>query len=129
MVDRYSMSENCAANWCSLAKCFACLKDVANHPFLKEDEKFLWLWLFANQSTNYSPFTCSMSYEQLAMALDKSVEDIHRLLRRLRIMGGLIANTPIDYGKPTTEMIKKVYNLTLTLPPNPLHIEEFVNAD
>ncbi|MBS0288991.1 MAG: hypothetical protein JSS07_02990 [Proteobacteria bacterium] len=118
MLDASSLPVTCAVKQRSLIQCFACLKEIINHAHLTEDEKYLWLWLFANQSASNPPFSCSYSYEQISTAVHKSSQKIHRVLTRLRTMGGLIANIPVHYGKLTKEMMQTEYNIMLTLPPN-----------
>lgn len=105
MLDGLSLPQICATN----------LKEIIRHPFLREDEKILWLWL-ATHCTNHSPFTCSFTYEQIAHAVNKPTRGIHRILFRLKIMGLLQGDIPIWYGKLTISMVHEMRTIKLVLP-------------
>ncbi len=114
MLDGIPLPVICAANLCSCAKWFVHLKSLMNHPILKEDEKFLWLWL-ATCSANNQSLSCSLSYEQISMAINKPVRVIHRCLLRLKVMGLLIGDIPIWYGEPLPAMVGEVRKIKLVL--------------
>ncbi|MBS0285974.1 MAG: hypothetical protein JSR17_01670 [Proteobacteria bacterium] len=116
MLDGLALPIICAAKPQPFVDGFACLKQIMLHPFLNEEEKYLWLWL-ATQSTNNMSLTCSLSYEQISEKTFKSSSKVHRLLTRLRTMGFLIADIPIHYGKLTSDMVKTVRSIQLILPP------------
>lgn len=122
MLDGVSMPVICAANQCS-CRWFVHLKSLMNHPILKEDEKFLWCWL-ATLNANNHQFSCSFTYEQLSIALNKPPKVIHRILFRLKTMGLLFGNIPIWYGVPSNEMIHQRRIVTLVMPSKiPMNIE------
>ncbi len=114
MLDALSLPVICAANLCYCAKWFVHLKSLMNHPILKEEEKLLWLWL-ATCSANNQSLTCSLSYEQISLAINKPVRVIHRCLQRLKVMGLLLGDIPIWYGVPTPQMVNEVRKLKLVL--------------
>ncbi len=116
MLDAISLPSICAANPHSFTQWFACLKQIMLHPILNEEEKYLWLWL-ATCSTNNVSFKCSLSYEQIVQSTRKPSRKVHRLLTRLRTMGFLIADIPIYYGEPTDEMVQRIREFQLILPP------------
>ncbi len=114
MLDGLALPIICSANPC-LCGWFVHLKDIFNHPILKEDEKYLWCW-FATFSANKHQSSCSFTYGELSSALNKSAKNIHRILFRLRVMGLLQGNIPIWYGVPTHEMIQQIRIIKLVMP-------------
>ncbi len=114
MLDGLALPFICATNACLCAQ-FVNLKEILNHPLLQEDEKFLWCW-FATSSANNHQSSCSFTYEQLSIALNKPAKFIHRILFRLKIMGLLQGNIPIWYGVPSVEMIHQLRIIKLVMP-------------
>lgn len=105
---------DCVANRCSCTW-FVHLKEIMNHSLLNETEKYLWCWLCC-QSAHQHSLTCSLSYEQISVAVNKPPYLIHRCLFRLRTMGFLQGNIPIWYAQPLPEMIKEVRHIKMLLP-------------
>ena len=114
MLDRLALPIICAANPC-LCVWFVHLKDILNHPILKEDEKYMWCWLATFCANNHQT-SCSFTYEELSTALNKSAKTIHRILFRLRVVGLLQGNIPIWYGVPSNEMIHQRRIIKLVMP-------------
>lgn len=116
MLNGLSLPIICATNLCACAQWFVHLEKIIHHPLLQADEKILWIWL-ATQCANNPSFSHSLSYEQIARAMNKPTRGIHRILFRLKIMGLLEGAIPIWYGEPTVEMVQEVRTIKLIMPP------------
>jgi hypothetical protein len=113
----------CATNQCYFAQWFGYLNEIMIHPHLENEARLLGLWIASECANTLSP-SCSYSYHQLSLMLNKPARIIQHALLSLRYMGFLSTNIPIWYNEPTDEMRNEPRVLTLIFPPKTFYKEK-----